>query len=186
MPASLDGWSAIVARPKPGIAVSAVEHEIRSAFADVAKQVPVEIARLEDAVQKSIGRDRLVAQLSAAFGLLGILLASMGLYAAIAHSVSTRTREIGIRIAIGATARDVIWMVLKQSLIVTAIGMAIGLPAAIAGSRLVSSLLFEVSPSDPWTLAASAAVLAVTGVVAGWWPARRAARLDPARTLRFE
>ena len=185
-PIGLDSWSAVIARAKPGIAPSSLEAEIRSAFAAVAKQVSVEIAPLEDAVQRSLGRDRLVAQLSAAFGALGILLASIGLYAAIAHTVTNRTREIGIRIAIGATARDVIWMVLKQSLLVTAIGVLIGLPMAIAGSRLVSSLLYEVSPSDPPTLAVSTAVLALTGLVAGWWPARRAARLDPSRTLRFE
>ena len=77
-------------------------------------------------------------------------------------------------------------MVLKESLIVTALGMAVGLPAAIAGTRLIGSLLFEVSPADPLTLAASAGILALTGIVAGWWPARRAAMLDPSRTLRYE
>ena len=75
-------------------------------------------------------------------------------------------------------------MVLRESLRVTTVGVLIGLPAAIAGSRLISSLLFEVSPSDPPTLAVSAAILALTGALAGWWPARRAARLDPSSTLR--
>jgi putative ABC transport system permease protein len=185
-PPSLVGASPVVARPAAGVAPRVVEGEMRAAFAAIAKGVPVEIAPLEDAVQRSLSRDRLVARLSAAFGILGILLASIGLYAAIAHSVSTRTREIGIRIAIGAKARDVIWMVLRESLRVTTIGVLIGLPAAIAGSRLIGSLLFEVSPSDPPTLAVSAAVLALTGASAGWWPARRAARLDPSSTLRCE
>jgi len=159
---------------------------MRAAFAAVAKDVPVKIAPLEEAVQRSLSRDRLVAQLSAAFGLLGILLASIGLYAAIAHSVSSRTREIGIRLAIGAKARDVIRMVLRESLRVTAIGVMIGLPLAMAGSRLISALLFEVSPSDPPTLVISALFLALTGIAAAWWPARRASRLDPSTTLRCE
>jgi putative ABC transport system permease protein len=186
LPISAGGWSALLVRPKTGIAHEAVEAEIRSAFAAVSKQITVEVAPLERAVQRSMNRDRLIAQLSAAFGILGILLASIGLYAAIAHSVSSRTREIGIRIAIGAKARDVIWMVLSESLRVTTAGLLIGLPAAIAGSRLIGSLLFGVSPSDPPTLAVSAAVLALTGALAAWWPARRATRLDPSSTLRCE
>jgi len=185
-PLSSTGWNTMVVRPKPGVAPPVVEAEIRSAFAAAAKEVPVETGRIEQAVQRSLGRDRLVAQLSAAFGLLGVLLASIGLYGAMAHAVSSRTREIGIRIAVGADPWDVIRMVLKQSLSVTGLGIVIGLPAAIAGSRLVSSLLFEVSPSDPLTLAVSAAVLAAAALLAAWWPARRAARLDPSRALRCE
>lgn len=185
-PIGRDGFSAIIARGKPGIDASRVAADIRTAVGPAAKQLSLEMAPLEDAVQRSLGRDRLVAQLSAAFGALGILLASIGLYAAIAQTVTSLTREIGIRIALGATARGVTLMVLKESLIVTALGMAVGLPAAIAGTRLIGSLLFEVSPADPLTLAASAGILALTGIVAGWWPARRAAMLDPSRTLRYE
>lgn len=186
MPLASDRWSAIMARPKPGVTPSVGEAEVRSAFTAAAKNVPVETKRLEDAVQRSLGRDRLVAHLSAAFGLLGVLLASIGLYGAMAHAVSSRTREIGIRIAVGAAPWDVIRMVLQQSLRVTGLGILIGLPAAMAGSRLVGSLLFEVSPSDPLTLAVSAAILAAAALLAAWWPARRAARLDPSRALRCE
>jgi ABC-type antimicrobial peptide transport system permease subunit len=168
------------------VALSVAEAEIRAAWAAAAKDVPLRTQRLEDAVQRTLGRDRLVAQLSAAFGILGILLASIGLYGAMAHAVSSRTREIGIRIAVGASRRDIIRMVLKQTLSVTGLGILIGLPAAILGSRLIASLLFEVSPSDPLTLAVSAAVLATAGLLAGWWPARRAARLEPSQTLRCE
>jgi predicted permease len=185
-PLAPNGSSAIVARAKPGVAPPVVEAEIRAAFAAAAKNVPAETGSLEDAVQRSLGRDRLVAQLSVAFGVLGVLLASIGLYGAMAHAVSSRTREIGIRIAVGADPWDVIRMVLQESLRVTGLGILIGLPAAIAGSRLISSLLFEVSPSDPLTLAVSAAILAAAALLAAWWPARRAARLDPSRALRCE
>jgi predicted permease len=185
-PLPADGVAVIVARAKPGVAASVAEAEVRSALTAAFPGVPVETGHLEEAVQRSLGRDRLVAQLSAAFGLLGVVLACIGLYGAMAHAVTSRTREIGIRIAVGAGAWDVIGMVLKQSLRVTGLGILIGLPAAMAASRLIASLLFEVSPSDPLTLAVSAAVLGTAGLAAGWWPARRAARLDPSQTLRCE
>jgi ABC-type antimicrobial peptide transport system permease subunit len=175
-----------MARAGSGVTTATVESEIRSAFSAVANQLPLEIAPLEEAVQATIGRDRLVAQLSAAFGILGIVLASMGLYAAIAHTVSSRTREIGIRIALGAATRHVIWMVLKESLRVTAIGVLIGVPVAIAGSHLIDSLLFGVASSDPITLIASTAILGVTALLAAWLPSRRAARINPSRTLKYE
>jgi predicted permease len=186
LPISAGGWSALLVRPKAGVSHEAVEAEIRAAFAVASKQITVDVAPLEQAVQRSINRDRLIAQLSTAFGILGVLLASVGLYAAIAHSVASRTREIGIRIAVGAKARDVVWMVLRESLRVTVVGLLIGLPAAIAGAQLIGSLLFGLSPSDPATLTISALMLTLTGLLAGWWPARRAARLDPSTSLRSE
>lgn len=185
-PAGVGGWSIVVARPKPGVSIDIVTALMQTTFAEVARDEKVEIAPLEAAVQKTIGRDRLIARLSAAFAALGIVLAMIGLYAAIAHSVSSRTREIGIRIAIGAGVRDVMWMVLKHGVRVTALGVAIGLPLAIFGSRLIRGLLFEVSPMDPVALGASTVLLALTGLAAGLWPARRAAKLDPSQTLRFE
>ncbi len=185
-PISTDGWGAVMARARPGVTTTAVEAEIRAAFGAVAKQVPLELAPLEDAVQKTIGRDRLVAQLSAVFGMLGILLASMGLYAAIAHTVNSRTREIGIRMAIGGSTRDVMGMVLKESVRVTAIGVVIGVPVAIAGSHLIGSLLFEVAPADPAALVASTILLGITALLAAWIPSRRAARINPSRTLKYE
>ena len=185
-PVAIGGWSIIVARPVAGVSIDTAMALIKTAFDAVAKDAKIEIAPLEAAVQKTIGRDRLIARLSLAFAVLGIVLATIGLYAAVAHSVSSRTREIGIRIAIGADTRDVVWMVLRNGIIVTALGVAIGLPLAIIGSRLIRGLLFEVSPADPVVLGASAMLLILTGLLAGAWPARRAAKLDPSQALRFE
>jgi predicted permease len=185
-PIAIGGWNPVLARARAGVPVSAVQAEMHAAFAAAAPQLPVDIQPLEAAVQRSLGRDRLVAQLSAALGVLGVLLASIGLYGAITHSVSGRTREIGIRMAVGADARDVAWMVLKEGLVVTGAGLLVGLPVAAAGSRLAAPLLFGVSPWDPTTLAASAGTLMGVALAAGFWPARRAALLDPSRTLRCE
>jgi hypothetical protein len=185
-PAALGTWGIVFARPRPGVSVGTVTEVMRTAFAEVAKNTKVEIAPLDAAIQKTIGRDRLIAQLSAAFAAVGLVLAMIGLYAAIAHSVSSRTREIGIRIAIGADTRDVMWMVLKNGMAVTALGVATGLPLAVIGATMIRCLLFEVSPTDPGALGGSALLLALTGLAAGLWPARRAATLDPSQTLRFE
>jgi ABC-type antimicrobial peptide transport system permease subunit len=185
-PVAIGGWSIVVARPSAGVPVDTAMALVKTAFDEVAKDAKVEIAPLEAAVQKTISRDRLIARLSLAFAMLGIVLATIGLYAAVAHSVSSRTREIGIRIAIGAGTRDVVWMVIKNGILVTALGVAIGLPLAILGSRLIRGLLFEVSPADPVVLGASTLLLILTGLLAGAWPARRAAKLNPSQALRFE
>jgi predicted permease len=180
------GGLPIVARAKAGVAPSVCEAEIRAAFAAVAKNVPVETGLLEDVIQKSLGRDKLVSELSAAFGFLGVLLAAIGLYGAMAHSVSSRTREIGIRLALGADPSAVKWMVLRRTLSITGLGVLVGLPTANVASRAIQSLLFGVSPTDPLTPSVSAALLATVGLLAGWWPAHRAARLDPTQALRDE
>jgi putative ABC transport system permease protein len=118
------------------------------------------------------------------FAALALLLASIGLYAVIAQSVSQRTREIGVRIAIGATARDILGLVFKLGMLPTAIGLIIGLAASVAVTRVLSSELVQVSPSDPATLAAASAVLICSAMLGCWIPARRARRVDPMVALR--
>ena len=127
-----------------------------------------------------------MAQLVSFFGLLALGLACIGLYGIMAHAVVRRTNEIGIRMALGAERRDIIWMILRETLILVAIGMAIGVPAALGAAKLISSQLFGLNPSDPVTLLTAAFLLTLVAALAGYLPARRASRVDPLVALRYE
>ena len=133
-----------------------------------------------------ISQDRLLAFLSALFGGLGVTLAVIGLYGLVSYSVARRTREIGIRISVGAQGGHLVWLFLREILVLLATGMLIGLPMALALARWIESMLYHVSPSDPAGIAATLALLAFTGVTATWFPARRALHADPVRALRHE
>ena len=117
------------------------------------------------------------------FAAMAIALASIGIYGVMSYVVRQRTREIGTRVALGATRGDIVWLVMRQGAAIASIGTAIGLAAGLAASRSLAAILFGVSPSDPATLTASAAVLIAATMAACYVPARRAARVDPARTL---
>jgi ABC-type antimicrobial peptide transport system permease subunit len=123
--------------------------------------------------------------LSTFFGGLALLLASLGLYGVTAHSVNRRRGEIGIRMALGANAAAVVWMVLRRVGLLVALGIAIGTSASVWASRFVASFLYGFEPSDPGTFVVSALVLSVVAAAAGWLPARRASRIDPAAVLRL-
>jgi predicted permease len=120
------------------------------------------------------------------FAAIALLLASIGLYAVIAHSVNQRTQDIGIRIAVGATARDILKLVLQQGMLPLVIGLTIGLAASLAVNRLLKSLLVQVSPADPITLAVASAILLLSATLGCLIPAMRAVRVDPALALRNE
>jgi predicted permease len=137
-------------------------------------------------IDQDIGTDRLIAELSGFFGILVVLLAANGLYGVVSYTTARRTNEIGLRMAIGADRGEVIRMVLGETLMLVLAGLAIGIPAAVAASRLIAATLFGVSPSDPMTLAAVALVMLAVGLLAGFVPAARASRVDPMAALRQE
>jgi len=137
-------------------------------------------------IHESLFVERIVAVLSAAFGLLATLLAAIGLYGVMSYAVSLRTREIGIRVALGAERRAVLLMVLREVAVLALIGIAIGLPSGYGLGRLVESQLFGMTARDPLTFALATATLVVSALLAGYLPAARATRVDPLVALRYE
>lgn len=174
---------AIRATSDPNSLIDAVRKDIQS----LDPAVPlVQAITLEEQVDATLGNERMMAHLSAAFGLLALLLAAVGLYGVLAHGVARRTKEIGIRMALGADRRGVLRMVLRESGTVAAAGIALGLMGAVFAARLISSLLYGVAPLDPLTYAGAAGLLLVVALLAAWVPARRAASIDPMQALRYE
>src|SRR5918994_6828032 len=141
---------------------------------------------MEAQVDESLFLERLVATLSMLFGGLATVLAAVGLYGVMSYTVSRRTREIGIRMALGAARRSVLWMVLREVAVMLVAGIVIGLPVAIALSRFVQSQLYGLSPTDPATLVVASTLLSAVAMLAGYVPARRATRVDPMLALRYE
>ena len=129
---------------------------------------------------------RFTTQLLGGFAVLALVLAAIGIYGVMAFIVGQRTREIGIRMALGARPQSVVALVLRQALALATGGVVVGGLAALGMSRLLSQMLFEVRPTDPLTYVAIAIVLAATAALAAWWPARRAASVDPMVALRAE
>jgi len=149
--------------------------------------LPVEDLRTMDAqVRDNVFVDRLISTLSVAFASLATLLAAVGLYGVLAYTVARRTREIGVRMALGADGGRVRRMELGQVGRMTLVGGAVGIAAAVGLGRVARSLLFELEGHDPVVLAGSAAVLTLVALGAGYMPARRASRVDPTRALRYE
>jgi predicted permease len=158
---------------------------VRAAIRAVDPRLPVfDETTLEERRSMALAQDRMLAALSSALGLLALVLTAIGVYGVIAFSVGRRTAEVGIRMALGANAGSVRWMVVRETLALVGIGGAIGVPIALAGAMLLRSTLFGVMAWDPLTLTVSVLVLIGIGALAGDLPARRAARLDPAAALR--
>jgi putative ABC transport system permease protein len=160
---------------------------LRGVVASVDPTVAVSsIKPLDGIIASATAPARFRTALFAAFALIGLAIASMGLYGIVAYSMSQRTAEIGVRVALGAGTRDVMSLVLREGVAIAAAGVAIGLPAAYATSRTFAALLFSVKPTDALTYIASAAGLIAVALAASYAPARRAARVDPIVALRAE
>jgi predicted permease len=166
---------------------TAIFASMRRAVNELDSNVPIYRMRtLDQQLDKSLMSERLLASLSGVFGLLATGLAAIGLYGVMAYMVVRRTREIGIRMALGANRGSVVWLVMREVLLLSAIGVAIGGAGAYAATRLVQKQLFGILPTDTLTMALSALGIATVAMVAGYLPARRATAIDPMRALRWE
>ncbi len=161
--------------------------QIRQALRGVDPNLPVlRFETVDEQLDNLLAPERMLAALSGFFGVLAVLLACLGLYGVMAYTTARRTNEIGIRLALGATRADVLAMVLKESLLLVAVGIAAGIPVTLAATRLVSTKLFGVSATDPMTIAGATLLMITVAALAAFLPARRAARVDPMLALRYE
>jgi predicted permease len=159
----------------------------RAAVAEVDSEVPLTAIRtMEQIEDESLASSRLRTQLIGGFAAVALIMAALGIYAVISYSVAQSAHDLGVRMALGASAGEVLRLVLWRGMLPTAAGLALGLGAALALTRLLTSLLYEVKPTDPWTFAAVSALLAVVALLAGLIPALRASRIDPMVALRAE
>jgi predicted permease len=160
---------------------------VREAIREIDPQVPLAGFRSQQQqILASLKRERLFARLATLLGAVTLLLSGIGLYALLAYAVTRRTQEIGVRMALGAERTTVRWMIVKQSLGLVGLGLILGIPAAVMGTRLVESMLFGLTPRDPATVAGAAVTMIAVSLAAAYVPARRASRVDPIVALRAE
>jgi ABC-type antimicrobial peptide transport system permease subunit len=160
---------------------------VREAIREIDPQVPLAGFRSQqEQILASLKRERLFARLATLLGAVTLLLSGIGLYALLAYAVTRRTQEIGVRMALGAERTTVRWMIVKQSLGLVGLGLILGIPAAVMGTRLVESMLFGLTPRDPATVAGAAVTMIAVSLAAAYVPARRASRVDPIVALRAE
>jgi predicted permease len=174
-------------RYAPGANRQEIISRVRHSIAETNPNILVDtVSSLEEQVGRSIATQSLIARLSSFFGILAVFLACIGIYGLLSYSVARRTSELGIRLALGAQARTLLWLVLRESLVLLALGLAVGIPVALSSTRILKGLLFELSPLDSTAISVAIFVVSAMTVAAAWLPARRATRIDPTVALRTE
>jgi ABC-type antimicrobial peptide transport system permease subunit len=158
----------------------------RRIFMDNAHTPLLSVEPLDQVISASLAQQRFSMILLSAFGLISLVLGAAGLYGVLSFAVARQTKEIGVRMAVGAQRGDIIRMVLRDAGKLILLGLVIGMIGALAGAHLLQSMVFGIAPRDPLTLACMCAVLLLTGLFAAWWPARRAAATEPMQALRAE
>jgi len=160
---------------------------VTRAARELEPNVPIyDVKTMEQWLSGSLARRRFAMLAIGLFAGVAVLLASVGIYGVMSYTMAQRTREIGVRLALGAQRRDVLSLVIRKGVNLAMVGTAIGLLGCLAVTRFVSSLLYGVAPSDPWTLASASLLIVTVTVLASWAPARRAAQVDPMEALRQE
>jgi predicted permease len=177
-----DAGNLFVRAGNPAAITRAVQSEIQAHH----REYSTKAKTLKETSEQTLGEDRATAVLSSLFAGLALVLAGIGLFGLMSYAVSRRTREIGIRIAVGAQRGTILGLILRESVVLSGLGVIVGVPCAIAATRLFGHMLFGVAPGDPLTFAAAAAILLAIGAAAGYWPARRATKIDPIAALRRE
>jgi len=160
---------------------------VRKAVAEIDRNLLLgRIMSQKFAIKESARLERLMTSLIGSFALLALALSCIGLYGLMAYNVARRTGEMGIRKALGARPWDVAWPILREALTLAAIGLAIGLPVALALSRLTWAVFYGIEPHDPLTVIGTIGIMLTVAILAAWIPARRAAKIDPMNALRYE
>ena len=162
-------------------------HAVRDLVQRADQRLPLSDVKSQSAwIDQTISQEIAFARLCTAFALLALAIACVGLYGTMSYNVARRTGEIGIRMALGAQRGRVVWMVLREVLVLAAVGLAISVPTALVASKLVESFLFGMKPNDPLALTGSVVTLVSAAILAGYLPARNASRIDPMIALRHE
>jgi putative ABC transport system permease protein len=182
-----DAWNQLFLLVRSDRPSAALLPDVRQAVRAIDAEQPVyAIQTLDEAIALSVFQQRLAARLVAIFAGVALVLAAIGIYGVMSYSVTARTQEIGVRLAVGAQRRDVVWLVLREVIWLSATGIAIGLGLMFAAGRVLRQLLYGVGPADPLTIAGVAVLLGTVAIAAAWAPAFRASRVDPIEALRYE
>jgi predicted permease len=174
-------------RYAPGANQREIISQVRRSVAEINPNILVDsVSSLQEQVDGAIATQSLVARLSSFFGIIAVFLACIGTYGLLSYSVARRTGELGIRLALGAQSRSLLWLILRECILLLVCGLAIGIPVTLGSTRILKSLLYELSPLDPLAISTAIVAVVVMTLAAAWLPARRATRINPIQALRAE